>query len=545
MKKQSKQPSLRFLISALFISLAVIPVTIFVVVSWYQYDLLVLQTNSGVSGSLLTRVKLNDLFFFLLYLLLVIPSLLYFVRKLTSPLRQLEKKAKLMSSGGLDGAVEVVKDKSWLFKELSQFIDTFEVLRKQVVGSYQELESQVAERTWDLHHKIHQLTNAEEHINKVNSELAEALAVNERQRVVLQDVIDNMPVGVLITKKPNGSPEFINRKAEKLFGRDLSGQGDYSQRYGLFMTDKRTPYPGERLPINQSFRSKKSLYAEDILIKSGDDFVQIYCQSAVIYDKVGQVELSIMVFDDITARKEIERQKSEFVSVVSHQLRTPLSAVRWLVELLMDKETGALNKLQKEYLDSINQSNKRLIDLVNDLLNVSRIESGKVTIEPVATDIKALIESVVKDLKPLIEGHRQKIRIVEAKILPLIKIDPRLISQVIINLLSNASKYSPDKTIIEVILNKNDSQAEISVKDEGLGIPKSNQHKVFTKFFRADNVIKKETEGTGLGLYVVKQVIQNSGGRIWFSSVENKGTTFTFTLPLAGTPEAEKERKLI
>jgi signal transduction histidine kinase len=332
------------------------------------------------------------------------------IRVLNAPLRQLVAQARKMSDGEWGTAIKAPKTFGLTVGEMEELAHSLEGVRKKIVQSNQELESQVAERTWDLHVKINQLTNAEKKISAVNKLLAESSAQNERQKVLLQDVIDNIAVGTLITRGPNMVPDFINHRAQLLLTESAAG-ATYSERYQLFKLDKKTPYPAEQLPINASFRTGKSEYKEDILVKQANgNFIQLYAQSSVLYDKVGAVERSIMVFDDITARKEIERQKSEFVSVASHQLRTPLSAIKWFAELLLDPKKGSLNAEQKDYVDNIYHSTARVITLVNSLLNVSRIESKRVAITPEPTDMVALIQTIVDEFAPMAEQHHQTVK---------------------------------------------------------------------------------------------------------------------------------------
>ena len=263
-----------------------------------------------------------------------------------------------------------------------------------------------------------------------------------------------------------------------------------------------------------------------------------------ILDSAGQVLFYVAIERDVTIEKEIDRMKTEFVSVASHQLRTPLSAVKWYLEMLLAGDAGKINKEQEDFLHQAYDSNERMIALVNGLLNVSRIEAGRLSIEPKVTDIIQLSQTVIGELMPLIQKNKIKFKFLKSGKLPLIKVDSELISQVIMNLLSNAIKYTPagGKVDYKVELLKN--EIKFIVKDTGLGIPNNQQKRIFERFFRADNVIVKDTEGTGLGLYVAKSVVELSGGKIDFVSRENKGSTFWFTLPLTGSKRVKGEVKL-
>jgi len=254
---------------------------------------------------------------------------------------------------------------------------------------------------------------------------------------------------------------------------------------------------------------------------------------------VGAVE----VFRDITKEKEIDKAKTEFVSLASHQLRTPLSTVNWYSEMLLTGDIGEVTPEQRRYLEEIYNGNQRMVDLVNTLLDVSRIEMGTFFFESKSTDVVKLIEATLAEQKLQIEEKNIQISSSFEKKLPPIHTDPKLLRMVVQNLLSNAVKYTPDGGAIAVSLSMDTKKSLLlKIADTGYGIPENQKDKIFTKLFRADNVIGKDTEGTGLGLYIAKSIIEQSGGKLWFESEENKGTTFSATLPLRGVKKGPDAR---
>ena len=228
--------------------------------------------------------------------------------------------------------------------------------------------------------------------------------------------------------------------------------------------------------------------------------------------------------------------KTEFVSIAAHQLRTPLSAIKWTLRMILDGDLGKVPKSQKEFLQKTYQSNERMIRLINDLLNVTRIEEGRFLYNVQNEDIIELTEKVIVPLKELAQHKSLKFDFKKPKQkIPKVKIDKEKISLAVQNLVDNAIHYT-QKGSIEVSIKFSQEKKEIlfSVRDTGIGIPKSQRKRVFSRFFRAANAIKTETEGTGLGLFIAKNIIEAHGGKIWFESEENKGTTFYFTLPVKG-----------
>lgn len=262
---------------------------------------------------------------------------------------------------------------------------------------------------------------------------------------------------------------------------------------------------------------------------------------------------AVAVFRDITKEREIDKAKTEFVSLASHQLRTPLSAVRWYSEMLLAGDAGEVSPEQKKYIEEIYRGNQRMIGLVNALLDVSRIEMGTFIMESKPVDVVKLAQDVIDDNKLHISEKRISFSGVFQKKILNIQSDPKVLHIVLQNILSNAIKYTPEGGKVELSIFHEESDKNnlkggnsrvknkdnitekyiiIKILDSGYGIPKDQQSKIFTKLFRANNVVGKDTQGTGLGLYIAKSIVDQSGGNIWFESNENKGTVFYVRLPI-------------
>jgi len=248
---------------------------------------------------------------------------------------------------------------------------------------------------------------------------------------------------------------------------------------------------------------------------------------------------AVGVINDISHIVEIDNIKSEFISLASHQLRTPISKIKWITEMLVDDKTASFSDSQKSLIDNLSTTTQQLVSIVTSLLNISRIESGRIAINPTNVEINDLINLVTKTLDIFAAEKNIKIIVETQKDLPQIKLDEKLISEVFKNLISNSIKYSAENSKVLInVFTKNDNLVS-QIIDSGFGIPQNQQNKVFKRFFRADNIVKVDPNGSGLGLYLAKSIVEMSGGKIYFESQENKGTTFTFTLPLKGIKEKE------
>jgi signal transduction histidine kinase len=224
--------------------------------------------------------------------------------------------------------------------------------------------------------------------------------------------------------------------------------------------------------------------------------------------------------------------KSEFVSIVSHQLKAPLSGMRWASDVLARDQADGLNSKQEEYLKDIQESISRMLRLINDLLDVSKIESGKMAINFQNIDLKEITNIVVKELNSFAKANNVELVVDIENEISKVKTDPIRIKMVIQNFIDNAIKYTSSKRgIVKVFLKNKNGSVYCSVEDNGAGISKEDQARIFDKFFRGDGVAKKQTIGTGLGLYIAKAAIESSNGKIGFKSKKGKGSTFWFTLP--------------
>lgn len=279
------------------------------------------------------------------------------------------------------------------------------------------------------------------------------------------------------------------------------------------------------------------------LLTKDDRKIPVEDSAAPLKDENGIVIGAIVIFRDVTEARDLERTKANFISIASHQLRTPLTVLRWTSEMFLNGDLGTLTEEQKSFLGDMHKSSLKLLDLINVFLASSRIEEGRVDIKPVSTDIVAITKEVVSSVAPLIKMKKLDVMIMEGP-LPKINLELEMFRQVVLNLVSNALNYTPGGGKIIVRFELKPPVVVWTIKDTGIGIPKQNQPKIFEKFFRADNAMKEVTDGSGLGLNLAKSIVESWGGKIWFESEEGKGTTFSFTVPLVGMKPHKGEVKI-
>lgn len=239
-------------------------------------------------------------------------------------------------------------------------------------------------------------------------------------------------------------------------------------------------------------------------------------------------------------------EKDDFVSLSSHELRSPLSIIKWYTEILLDGDAGPLTDDQRKYLEVIESSNQRAIDLVRSLLNVSRLDLGTFSVLPEGISLDVLIEEVLESFKDSITQKHLSLTKDFDTSLAKVQLDKKLCSLILKNILSNAITFSKTDGSLSLTLRHVHPYAKVegapiieesllfSVMDNGIGIPKSDMPKIFTKMFRASNVKDSEATGSGLGLYIIRSILDHVGGAVWFISEEGKGSTFYVTFPIRG-----------
>ncbi len=376
-----------------------------------------------------------------------------------------------------------------------------------------------------------------------------ALQLHRKDEAIIAGIADGLAV---IDKK--GRVQLINVAGKNMLGiKDEQPLGMTFDKLLIAYTSEGKEIDLARRPISLALNTGKTVsrtiyYAH----ASGKTFPAQVRVSPIIQN--GEIIGAIELFRDVTKDFELDKAKSEFVALASHQLRTPLSAVNWYGEMLLAGDAGKLNKTQKEYIEEIYQGNKRMISLISDLLDVSRMELGRLVNNPTYLHVQDVVTSLATELENDIATKKIQLKLNIDGRIPRIYADEKMVRIIVQNLMSNAVKYTPPKGSVIVSLRRarqEDFSAfgkktmtdylYFSVQDTGYGIPKAQQEKIFQKLFRADNVRRLDVEGTGLGLYMVKEVSEKLGGAVRFESIESIGTTFSVILPLHTTHAKQKK----
>jgi len=274
--------------------------------------------------------------------------------------------------------------------------------------------------------------------------------------------------------------------------------------------------------------------AVTIIAMLGTYFVaRLYTSTEIVIVAVTMVTTICFIIGNFVVRSvdrlvEANEMKTEFVSIASHQLRTPLSALKWGIEAIKDT---SLRKKQTQYLNILEENNQRMIRLVNTLLNVTRIEQGRFNLHKEKINLNNIIKQRIKEFKFIAQNNNTKLIFSSDKNIKQITADEQKISMVITNLLSNALQYIKKSGQVKITTKNKKDNVLIKIKDNGVGIPEDEQDQIFQKFFRAKNAKRYKTQGSGLGLYIAKSIINAHQGKIWFKSKPDKGTIFYIKLP--------------
>jgi PAS domain S-box-containing protein len=351
----------------------------------------------------------------------------------------------------------------------------------------------------------------------------------------LEHIIESVYAGLMMINK-QGRILQMNASARAMF--DVRGPDVLGHPYFEVIEA-----PRAKELLARSIDANEELAEEISVIAPGGNVEKIYqVQTALVKGDDQKPIASVAIFNDITEIRNIERMKTSFVSTVSHELRTPLTSIKGFISTLLGDEEGYYDKdTQREFYQIIDMECDRLTRLISDLLNVSRIEAGRaLDLNPKPVDVPKVIDKVISVQKSYTDKHTFKVDIGDD--VPIIVADEDKVDQMLTNLTNNAIKYSPQGGEITISAHREGEGVLCSVADNGMGIPPDHLPKVFERFHRVDNRDTRQVGGTGIGLYLVKHLVEAHGGKIWVESEVGKGATFSFILP-DKPPEKEEDAK--
>ena len=342
----------------------------------------------------------------------------------------------------------------------------------------------------------------------------------------VQIAVENASDIIFITEE-KGKIIYVNKAVKSIMGhrqKELIGK-----KPNFWMEDMPNKFFGQMW--DSIYFDKKPFVGEIKDRKKNGEIFTAEIRISPILDNNGKILSFVAIERDITEAKRLDTAKTEFISLAAHQLRTPITTVSLTVEMMLSGLQGKINKETEEYFNDIMLNIKKMSEMIETFLNVSRIEMKTFQTSPRLVNIAEIIEENIKSVMPQITNKNLYLKKDIPPGLPKVMIDPRIMDIVLENLLSNAIKYTQERGLVGVEAQGSRDSVIIRVFDTGCGIPKKQQSKVFEKLFRADNVGEK-TEGVGLGLYLCKSLIEQSGGKIWLKSEKDKGSIFYVSIPV-------------
>ena len=365
--------------------------------------------------------------------------------------------------------------------------------------------------------------------------LAEVAQAAERARSETVAVLNSVQDAIFLVATDR-QVLWVNQRTEEMFGVDLLQMNqltskEWAEAFGKVFADGE----GMRSLVLNAFEHPDRTISEFVAIKWPIP-LELQMYSAPVLGPAGSHSGRVFAFRDVTKAREVDRMKSDFVSMVSHEFRTPLTSIKGYTDLLTSGEVGSLSEEQKEFLQIVHTNADRLMALVSDLLDISRLEQGRVELRSLPVDVGMLTQQALMALQLQMQEKEHQIELLVDPALPAVRGDSARISQILMNLLSNAYKYTPARGSITVSAAREGDFVRVSVADTGVGMSEEEQAQLFTRFYRAKNAATQDVGGTGLGLSIARMLVEMHGGQIRVQSASGAGTTFSFTLPIADEP---------
>jgi PAS domain S-box-containing protein len=385
-------------------------------------------------------------------------------------------------------------------------------------------------------HTSRQFTTEDEELltaigNQIGIAIANAQLIDdaEQRRATLDSVMNSLVDGLILVDQ-RGRIGYANPRAEEMLGQPQGTLGGQTLKaVEQILTDEMADWDTVRGLLENVSESQEAPPSMEVVLTMPESRT-LQVRPFPIYDSAGANLWLGLLLRDITRERELDQMKSQLLSTVSHELRTPLASIKGFATTLLREDVQWDEKSRREFLSIIDEESDRLSELISNLLDMSRIEAGRLRVEPEPTDLRPIIDETVSAFQVM--THEHQFRTISPPGLPLVKADPRRARQVLRNLVDNAVKYSPLGGSISITARVSESDLEVSVADQGLGIEPDHLDHIFDRFYQVDSASTREVGGSGLGLSICKAIVEAHDGQIWAESQVGIGSTFYFTLPV-------------
>jgi PAS domain S-box-containing protein len=437
-----------------------------------------------------TQLTNKILTFTLISCLVVIPIALVVAQRIVTPIMQVANAARAIGHGEFDQEIPVTSR-----NEVGILAEEFNSMRR------------------NLKNAVGNLIKEEKKMTAIVNSLAEGLVLVDQNNRVLHI---------------NPTAEYLLNISANQIGSDFAQVIQNPELTKIFKESQ------AQISLN------KTVTFEVVLNRDGKKLV-LRVVACPFLDENGFALGTVYVFDDMTREKEIDRMKSDFINLVSHELRTPLTSIIGFVSLILDGKTGAINEKQKDSLNRVQRQSKRLAALITDLLDISRIESGRIQMKQEPISLMEVATQRIEEIRPQADAKSIRLSLIAPERLPQMIGDEERIGQVFTNLIGNAIKFTPEQGEVVVKIKVDGNLLHVEVIDTGPGIPIEERQKVFDKFYQLSDVHTRPQGGSGLGLAITKGIIEEHGGTLWVDDGDHGiGSNFQFVLPLTSFPQNEE-----
>ncbi len=459
--------------------------------------------------------------------------LIYLIQSVFKPIEKIGKAAAEIGQGNLNIKIPVKSQ-----DEIGKLANVFNNMAVKLKSSYQGLEEKVQAKTQELSKKLEEEELHKQATLNILEDLSEEKTKIAKEKVKDEAILTSIGEGMIVTDE-HGAIAKINEQALEMLGfKEEELKGKWITKALKVENEDGTEIPIEERAMAEALTTGQKVTKRlNYFRKDNTKLPASVTVTPIVIDNkpIGAIE----IFRDITKENELAHLKDEFVSIASHELRTPMTAIKGLISMIFEGDYGPLNDGLKEPLNDVAHSTERLINLVNDMLNVSRIEAGRVKLNMSKFTVKGAIDEIVNVLQPIAKDKNIYLKteeIVSADVFA----DTDKVKQILNNIIGNSLKFT-DKGGITVFAKKSDDLVKIFVSDTGMGISKIDQDKLFGKFQQISTQQAGRPVGTGLGLYVSRELARKMGGDMWIENSEvGKGSVFAFSVPVAGSEVAKE-----